>query len=108
MEKIKIDEILEKNFYIKKIKNLAVMAKEQLPILVQDRNGDWVPSGELAPIYDGPKTYGFRVVGSKLEFHFIGDPIKYQHSCSCDRAYKYENRIILPQGCGEGYVVITL
>ena len=111
MEKIKIDEngkILGKNFYIKKIKNLAVVGKKQMPVFIQDSSNNWIPSGANAPIYDGQKTHKFRVVGNKLEFHFIGSPIEYLHSCSCERAYKFDNRIILPQGYGDGYVVITL
>lgn len=108
MKKIKIEETLKKNFCIKKAKSLAAIGKKQLPVLVQDDNGKWIPSGRSAPSYDGQRTYTFRVVDNKLEFGFIGDPVKYLHSCLCNRAYTYEDKIILPQGLGQGYVIITL
>lgn len=108
MKKVNLNEVLKRNFHIKKAKNLAVIGKKQLPVLVQDINGEWIESGRLAPIYDGQRTYAFRVVDNKLEFNFIGDSVKYLHSCLCDKAYKHDNKIILPQGLGEGYVILTL
>lgn len=108
MKRVILNEVLKKNFCIKKVKSLAIISRKELPVLVQDSNGNWIPSGRLAPSYDGQQTYDFRIVDNKLEFNFLGDPVKYQHSCLCDRAYMYDDKIILPQGLGNGYVVLTL
>lgn len=108
MEKIKIDEVLKKNFHIKKISRLAIAGKKEVPVLVQYPGNVWFKSGLTAKVSDGKKVHRWRVLGDTLEFHFLGDPIEFIHSCKCERAYLYDNKIILPQGYGEGYVVITL
>ena len=107
MKKIDLKEVLKKNFHIKKISRLSQAGKKEVPVLVLGAGG-WIPSGTLADIPDGRKVHKFRITGETLEFHFLGDPIEYLHSCRCERAYLHGSKIILPQGLGEGYVIITL
>ena len=108
MKKIELSEVLKKNFSIKKVNNLRAAGKKKAPVMVEYPGNVWFPSGILADIPDGKKVHRFRIAGNKLEFSFLGDPIEYLHSCICIRAYMYENRIIIPQGYGDGYVVITI
>lgn len=108
MKKVELVEVLKKNFHVKKIKNLAVAGKKESPVLVQDSNGKWVNSGVTATIPDGKKVHRYRINDNKLEFTFLGDSVEFLNSCICTRAYMYENKIILPQGLGGGYVILTI
>lgn len=108
MKKVNLKEVLKRNFHIKKVNNLALAGREEVAVLVQDSKGKWKNSGISATIPDGQKVHRFRVVGDKLEFSFLGDSIEFLHSCICKKTYMCDNgNIILPQGYGEGYVVLT-
>lgn len=107
MKKVKLAEVLKKNFYIKKVNKLSVAGKKQSPVLVKYPGNVWYPSGIVADIPDGKKVHRFRIIDDKLEFTFIGEPLEFMNSCICARAYTYDNKIILPQGLGGGYVVLT-
>lgn len=108
MKKVNLAEVLKKNFHIKKVKSLQVVGKKETAVLVKYPGNVWFKSGLTATIPDGKKVNRFRIVGGVLEFGFLGDPIEYLHSCICKKAYMYDNKIILPQSYGQGYVVITL
>lgn len=108
MKKIEIAEVLKKNFCIKKVNSLRVVGKKETDVLVKFPGNLWFKSGMVAPISDGQKVHRFRINDGKLEFTFLGDSVEYLHSCMCKKAYMYDNgKIILPQGLGGGYVVLT-
>lgn len=108
MKKVNLKEVLKRNFYIKKVKSLSVAGRDEVAVLVKYPGGVWHPSDIVLKISDGQKAHRFRVVDDKLEFTFLGDSVEFLNSCLCARAYMYDNgKIILPQGLGGGYVILT-